>query len=189
MIITNLDDGDQVEKTIQRAAKGDSSAAWFLIHQIENALKSRTVSAPLFDHAARFFGALLDLHDEGRERPQNLVKAYETLYIIRSLGQPKRDDFEKHLLASRVLLLKRAGYAVDVALIGLGTTQLPGETAYSHGAYTSAFYEPKDEPLGQQLDRFAEASELESLAEITSKDLVAALEHSGALLPKKRRKK
>ena len=189
MTIIKLDDDDQVEQTIQRAAEGHSSAAWFLIHQIGNALKSRTVSAPLFDHAARFFGALLDLHNEDRERPYDLVEAYESLYIIRARGQPKRDDPEKHLLASRVLLLKRAGYAVDVALNGLSTTQLPGETTYSLGAYKSAFYDPKDDPLGRQLDLFSVTPELECMAGITSTELIATLEHSGALLPKKRRKK
>ncbi len=171
--VIDIGSDDAVKDTITRAKGGNQSAAWYLIHQIESALTDHRVSGPLFDHAAKFFGALLDIHDaeDGHAKPSELAKAFETLHIIRRRGQPKRDDDEEMLLAARVVLLTEADFSVDKAV-----GALEGLNDYTRSAYRTAY-----EAWGEQFARLSTTKELEVMAGVSQDDLLQRLKALGAI--------
>jgi len=179
----DLYDDDQVTKVISAAAAGDESAAWWLVHQIETSLRDRRVSPALFDYAAEFFCALLNVEDDEKTNPKELAKAFKKLHIVRRRGRQTRSDQEKRMLASRVILLNQAGYSVDTALGALEDQEIvDGEAAYPRSAYKEAYYEvlsDTGESVAQQLERVG--AELEALAGVNRGQLVDSLIVRGRL--------
>lgn len=168
----SLDDDVVVEKTIARAAEGDSSCAWLLIYQIAEALKERRVSVPLFDYAARFFDALLDVRDQKDNPPtrKELANALDTLHIVRGRGQPETDEDEKSRLAALVMLLHQSRLSIDRAV-----NALEGFASATKKAYRLAFDEYR-----ASLEMLI-PTELEALAKISGQELIDQLADTGAL--------
>ena len=184
----SLDSEAVVTEIIKNAADGDYNAAWYLIHQIEGALKGRRVSNALFDHAAGFFGALLDLHDVGKDMPSELSNALKKLYLVQGRGRPRIDEETASRLASRVVLLKNRRLSVDQALRALGSTRLNNEGMISTARYKAAYYDilqlkstRRRERLGEWLEGLLTTTELEELAGCTSLELFEELAEQGAL--------
>jgi len=171
--VIDLGSDESVRDTIARATAGHQSAAWFLIHQLEAALRDRRVSDPLFDHAADFFGELLDINDskDGRATPRDLVKAFDKLHIVHRRGQPTRDKDEALMLAAYVVLLREAGFSTDKAL---GALEALGE--YPRSSYRAAHGE-----WGEQLERLSVTQELEAMVGEPRKTLLRRLEAAGGI--------
>ena len=171
--IIDLDSDESVAETIARAAAGHKSAAWLLIHQLETALRERRVSGPLFDHAADFLGALLDIDEakDGRATPRDLVKAFDRLHLIRQSGQPGREHDEELMLAARVALLREAGLSTDKALGALETL----------GEFRRSAYRTAHDEWGEQIERLSPIWELEDMAGETQEALLRRLAAAGGI--------
>jgi hypothetical protein len=171
--IVDLGADESVRDLVGRAAAGDQSAAWFLIHQIEEALRGRRMSEPLFDHAAEFFGELLDIHDamDGKATLRDLAKAFHKLHLVRMPGQPERDRDEKLMLAARVVLLGEATISSDRAY---GMLESLGE--FRRSAYRTAYCEQ-----GELLERLSLISEVEAIAGESQEALLQRLSAAGGI--------
>lgn len=171
--VIDLGSDESVRDTIVRAAAGNQSAAWFLIHQIETALRDRRVSDPLFDHAADFFGELLDIHNEhdGRATPRDLMRAFDRLHVVRKRGQPERDHNETLMLAARVVLLREVGFSTDKAL---GALETLGE--FPRSAFRTAY-----DASGELIERLSPTWELEGLAGESQEALLRRLKAAGGI--------
>ena len=193
----NLDDEDEIQKSITRAMEGNQPNAWFLIHQLECALRDRRISPALFDHAARFFGALLDLREVGDARPKEFCRAFKSLYIVRPRGQPSRVRDEKACLAARVAIVTDAGYPTDVAIDALSSVRIGMDVGRHLGAAYKDSYshmenkDNKEETLGDFMKRHLSAGELEVLAglEDMEEGLVDFLIARSVLPPLEKQKK
>lgn len=176
------DDDRLVEKSIARAETGNLNDAWWLVAHIAVMLRERKKSAPLSDYAASFFEKLLDLRGDEKDGPNELAEALKALHIVRSRGQPERDLDTSDMLAARVVLLKRAGLSVDVALNSLDKFD-----DFPRRAYRSAYEAPRT----KRAERFGTllTAEIETLAGMSTDVLLEALRKTGSLPPGRNAKK
>lgn len=182
-----------------KAKKDDAdTAAWYLIGQIEAALKDRKVSEPLFDYAAEFFSALLDVREKPKWSNKDLLQVLgHRLHITKGRGKKGLSDEENLCLTARVRLLRgpwtkvsepleAKGLSADVAYRVLPDFAL--ENAAEHGLkkyYTSKAYRTAFEARDAELEKLdVPMAELEAHSVCSLEELLAALTNTSALTAK-----
>ena len=174
-----------VRNLIRRAERGERDCAWYLIEHLATTLAKSNSYPDLHGYGARFFENLLDLYEKGHDTPLGLMAAFDTLHIVRERGRPAPDDYETAKLAARVILILRAGYSLNDALIALETADFDQEERYPRSAYKTAYGQSD---IGKRL-RKVPTAELEIAANVRSAHLLEALLADGGLLESKKRSK